>query len=175
MRITWNAARSIGDHALDETPREACGLLAGRGELISLALPMRNAASRPERDYALDPKEQIRALKRIDSRGLEWLGVYHSHPDSAPIPSRSDISAAVDSGLPHLIASLESPSPRMKLWRIDAGDVTPLDLLYADMPTSDAERPLSRNYQLAMLAAGALSLLALLAVALALLPPTSAA
>ena len=175
MRITWNAARGIGDHALGESPREACGLLAGQGDLVSLALPMRNAASSPETDFALDPKEQIRALKRIDARGLEWLGVYHSHPESAPMPSQSDIAGAVDGALPHLIVSLESPRPRMKLWRIAGAEVTPFELRYADMPTSDSDSDLTRNQRIAMLAAAALSLLALLAVAYALLPSPGSA
>ena len=174
MRITWPVARSIADHALDETPREACGLLAGRGDLISLALPLRNVADSPETDFALDPTEQIRALKRIDASGLDWLGAYHSHPDSAPIPSQSDTAGAVDGRLLQLIVSLESPKPRMKLLRIDGADVFPLELQFADMPLDDNSLS-KRNQRIAMLAAGALSLLALLAVAYALLPSPGSA
>ncbi|MCY4464310.1 MAG: M67 family metallopeptidase [Chloroflexi bacterium] len=172
MRIAYSAARTIVEHAAARSPREACGLLAGKGALISLALPVANAAAMPEQEFALAPDEQLRGLKEIDERGLDWLGVYHSHPVSPPIPSQSDRSGAVDSALLQLIVSLENPKPRLKLWRIDGATVLPLELDFAGAPSTDDAGELTSNQRLGMLAAGLLSVLALLAMAMALLPPT---
>lgn len=174
MRIAYAAARNIVEHAAADSPREACGLLAGKGDLISLALPVANAAEQPEQAFALAPDEQLRRLKQIDEHGLDWLGVYHSHPGSPPIPSQSDLSGAADSALLQLIVSLANPQPRLKIWRIDGANALPLELDLAGAPRVDHEPgELTRNQRLGMLAAGLLSVLALLFVAVALLPPAS--
>lgn len=173
MRIAYTAARNIIEHAAAHSPREACGLLAGKGVLISLALPVANAAAKPEQEFALAPDEQLRGLKQIDAHGLDWLGVYHSHPTTPPIPSQSDLSGAVDNALLQLIVSLANPKPRLKLWRVDGAVALPLELDLAGAPTLDDDGELTRNQRLGMLLAGALSVLALLAIAMALLPPAS--
>lgn len=172
MRIAYPAARDIVEHASAQSPREACGLLAGKGALISLALPVANAAAVPEQEFALAPDEQLRRLKQIDERGLDWLGVYHSHTGSPPIPSQSDISGAVDNTLLQLIVSLANPKPRLKLWRVDGATALPLELDFADAPSIDHDAgELTRKQRLGMLAAGVLSVLALVVIAMALLPP----
>ncbi|MYI41542.1 MAG: M67 family metallopeptidase, partial [Chloroflexi bacterium] len=128
MRITYAAARNIAEQAVEQAPREACGLLAGKGGLISLALPVANAAAQPEAAFRLAPTEQLRQLKRIDALGLDCLGAYHSHPKTPPIPSPADLAGAGDTGLLQLIVSLASPKPRLKLWRIDGASALPLEL-----------------------------------------------
>lgn len=174
MRITYPTAREIVEHASAQSPREACGLLAGKGALISLALPVANAAAVPEQAFELAPDEQLRRLKQIDAAGLDWLGMYHSHPGSPPIPSPSDIAGAVDHALLQLIVSLADPKPRLKLWRIDGAIALPLELDFADAPSSQHDiGELTRKQRLGMLAAGVLSVLALLVIAMALLPPAS--
>ncbi len=173
MRIAYTAARNIIEHAAARSPREVCGLLAGKGVLISLALPVANVAAKPEQEFALAPDEQLRGLKQIDAHGLDWLGVYHSHPSTPPIPSRSDIAGATDYTLLQLIVSLANPKPRLKLWRIDGSVALPLELDLADAPIMDDAGELTRNQRLGMLAAGVLSVLALLLIAMTLLPPPS--
>ncbi len=170
MRITYPAARRIVEHAAARSPREACGLLAGKGAIISLALPVANAAAEPERAFVLEPTGQLRRFKQIDELGLDCLGVYHSHPTTPPIPSQADLSGAGDAALLQLIVSLATPQPRLKLWRLDGASALPLELEFAGAPSAEDAAELTRNQQLFMLAAGALSLLALLGIAMALLP-----
>ncbi len=170
MRIAYSAAREIAEDAARRAPDEACGLLAGKGALISLALPIPNAAASPEARFALAPDEQLRGLKRIDALGLDWLGVYHSHPGSPPIPSPSDFAGALDEGLLQLIVSLEQPKPRLKLWRIDGASALPLELLYQDEAEDDEDEPGAREQALIIIMSLA-ALLILLYMALSLLPP----
>ncbi len=170
-RIAYRVARQIVNHAEAAAPNEACGLLAGNGATIVKALPLRNAAAAPAKSFGLDPEEQLAALKAIDADGLAWIGVYHSHPRSAPIPSRADIAEAADSNLLHLIVSLERAKPQLKLWRIDSQSATPLDLiLHSEMFGGETEQ-LSKQQKIAIVAAGIASLLLLVALSVALLPP----
>ena len=174
VRISYAVAREIADHAARETPKEACGLLAGKTGHITHSLPVHNLAPLPESRFELDPREELAALKAIDKGGLQLLGVYHSHPEAPPIPSQADIAGAVDEGLSHLILSLNRGAPRFKLWRIGGGRVIPVELIFEDQAPLVDDSALTRGQELAVVMAGLASLLILLAIALALLPPAPA-
>lgn len=171
VRISYAVARQIADHALSESPNEACGLLAGSREQISRAIPLGNAAKSPDTHFSFDPNEELRALKAIDAAGLGWVGVYHSHPMTPPIPSREDIRAAVDRSLLQLIISLESAKPRLKLWRVDGSSVTPIALAFDTENDAESDDNLSRHKEIAIVIAAVASVLLLLAISLMLLPP----
>ena len=170
--ISYRAARQIADHAFSRTPEEVCGLFAGRGRRISRVFPISSIAAEPTAAYRLEPSEQLRALKQIDAAGLEWLGVYHSHPQSDPIPSVADIQQASDEGLWHLIVSLRRSRPRLKLWHIQASAATPIDLRFDTQSSQEQpDEPLSDPQKIAVVLAAALGLILMLAVSLTLLPP----
>ena len=171
MRIPYLVARQIADHAEADAPREACGLLAGRGGEIARAIPLSNIAAEPSQRYSLDPIEELRALKAIDAAGLDWIGVYHSHPRSAPIPSQADMKDARDARLLHLIVSLERRQPRLKLWRLDGFSAEPVELAFVDDKQEAEDDRLSRRQQIAIVLAGLASLLLLVIVSVSLLPP----
>ena len=42
----------------------------------------------------MDPAEQLRAFDRMNSSGLDLLGIYHSHPVGPEGPSATDIAEA---------------------------------------------------------------------------------
>lgn len=79
-------------------PEEGCALLLGvrqgSGWGVRRVWPCRNVWPRPEqrqRFFAVDPREQLLAQRWGRQRGLEVLGAAHSHPQSAPVPSASDL------------------------------------------------------------------------------------
>jgi proteasome lid subunit RPN8/RPN11 len=86
-------------------PYEACGLLLGReiagegGGLrdISLALPVRNAreGEAGRRRFSIEPEDFLKAEREALSRGLDLLGIYHSHPDHGAEPSAHDLELAL--------------------------------------------------------------------------------
>ena len=172
MSISYRAARQIADRAASHYPEEVCGLLAGSGKRITKAFPVSNIAAQPETDYQLQPAEQLKALKQIDADSLTWIGIYHSHPKSGPIPSPADIQQASDDGLLHLIVSLQRSKPKLKLWRIQAAAVSPIELTFDTQSSADPpDEPLSDKQKIAIILAGALSLVFMLAISLTLLPP----
>ncbi|MDD5555710.1 MAG: M67 family metallopeptidase [bacterium] len=126
------AAPVIGEirrHAEAEAPLEACGLLAGNGNLVTRAFGMRNARVSARR-FSLDPEEQLAVMKRARGEGLEIIAAYHSHPRGRARPSREDIRLAFDPDLVHVIIAL-APRPDLRAFRIDGGDVEEVRLAVA--------------------------------------------
>jgi proteasome lid subunit RPN8/RPN11 len=69
------------------------------------------AASSKLKRYSIDPPELIRAGEEARRSGLDLIGVYHSHPDAAVVPSRVDLQFAWPD-FTYLILSLEGGEPR---------------------------------------------------------------
>ena len=84
-------------HAQAGYPDEVCGFLLG-----SLDLPGRvftvwetraavnRRGSRASRRYRIDPDEYRAAEREAEEKGLELIGIYHSHPDAPAVPSEYD-------------------------------------------------------------------------------------
>ena len=123
-------------------------------------------------DTPSKPNEQLHALKSIDAENLTWMGVYHSHPNSAAIPSTADINEAGDHGLLQLFVSLKKSKPELQLWRVKESGAMPLKLIFDTQSDSDTgESALSKQQRAAIIVAGVLSLILLLAISFTLLPP----
>jgi proteasome lid subunit RPN8/RPN11 len=107
-----------------ELPNECCGLLAGRvssenaadavGEVVR-CYPLVNAAASP-REYLSDPRSMFAAVCDMRRQELEILAVYHSHPSSEPIPSRTDLERNFSPDVVNFIISLKGGEPRMRGW-----------------------------------------------------------
>ena len=83
-------------HARCQPHRECCGILAGQNGLITQAFAAKNVAADPVRNYQIAPKEIVRLMEELRKRRLEFLGIYHSHPNwmDTNEPSPKDISLA---------------------------------------------------------------------------------
>src|SRR5262245_30819973 len=93
--------------ALSESPNECCGLLAGREGGVTHRYPLRNALASPVR-YESDPRDLLAADKDMRQQGTELLAIYHSHPTSEPVPSRTDLERNFyGSEVVHLIISIK--------------------------------------------------------------------
>jgi [CysO sulfur-carrier protein]-S-L-cysteine hydrolase len=104
--------------AVAELPNECCGLLAGRDGRVSQRYPLSNALSSPVR-YESDPKALFAAFKDMRDAGIELLAIYHSHPTSEPVPSRTDLERNFyGSAVVHLIVSLQGGVPAVRAWRL---------------------------------------------------------
>jgi proteasome lid subunit RPN8/RPN11 len=57
------------------------------------------------------------ALKAMRVTGTEVLAIYHSHPTSAPVPSRKDIERnSWGVSVVHLIVGLGGVEPEIRAW-----------------------------------------------------------
>lgn len=99
-------------------PYEACGLLGGRDEWAFVHVPVPNAAADPARRFDMDPREFGRALRDLGARSLAVVAVYHSHPRTAPAPSRADIEEFSYPDAYSIIVGLASLRPQVRAFRI---------------------------------------------------------
>jgi proteasome lid subunit RPN8/RPN11 len=107
MRLTilTSVAEQICTHVRREHPREACGLLVGRGSRIEAAVEAANVAGRPEQEFEIDPPELLRCHREARDGGRELLGWYHSHPNGRCEPSATDAARVEDDGMIWLIVA----------------------------------------------------------------------
>jgi proteasome lid subunit RPN8/RPN11 len=93
--------RELEEHAREEAPNEACGLIVLRDREAIRYERGRNALASPYRfELDVDPE-----LWFLEDEGYE-LAVFHSHPESPARPSRTDIERiGLWAGRPFLILS----------------------------------------------------------------------
>lgn len=80
-------------HAQVAAPNECCGLLIGTAERVDRAVRARNLRESPTR-FLVDPADHFAAIKSARAQRTAVVGVYHSHPASAAIPSEKDLAEA---------------------------------------------------------------------------------
>ena len=111
------------EHAQAEAPNEACGLVAFRDGVAEQYLPGENALASPYR-FELRPRDPADFF--LEDEGYE-LAVFHSHPETAPRPSRTDIAnIGLWEGRLYLILGLATGE--LAGWRIRDGSVEGLEL-----------------------------------------------
>ena len=105
-----------------ELPNECCGLLAGtvsEGHAVVLErYPLVNALASP-REYSGESRGLLQAHKAMRASNSELLAIYHSHPTSAPIPSKTDLERNYSPDVMHFIISLVGEEPEVKAWWLD--------------------------------------------------------
>lgn len=111
----------LGD-CYDKLPNEACGLLAGKDADASVGYAITNVAN-SSRIYELAPREHLRADRDAEDRGLQLIGVYHSHTHTVAYPSPTDVQAAPDPAWHYVLVSLADEAPSVRSYRIVDGNI----------------------------------------------------
>jgi proteasome lid subunit RPN8/RPN11 len=93
LTLTKEQLQKMIAHVDSLAPLEACGLLAGHNSKVESVLLVTNQAQSPIR-FVMDPIEQLHAFEWIDSKGLELIGIFHSHPTGPETVSPTDIAQA---------------------------------------------------------------------------------
>ena len=111
------------EHARVASPNEACGLVAFRDGVAERYLPGENTLESPYR-FELRPRDPADFF--LEDEGYE-LAVFHSHPETEPRPSRTDVeNIGLWEGRPYLI--MRADTSELTAWRIRNGSVEPLSL-----------------------------------------------
>jgi [CysO sulfur-carrier protein]-S-L-cysteine hydrolase len=113
---------ALAEHARAEAPNEACGLIVLRGGVAERYERGHNALASPYR-FQLEIEPEVWFL---EDEGYE-LAVFHSHPETAAKPSRTDLAnVGLWTGRPYLIYSLAQDD--LRAYALNDGAFTELPL-----------------------------------------------
>src|SRR5438477_13175457 len=94
--IPEDILRSIYAHGEAAYPNEGAGLLLGQaaesGKTVVEILPLSNEweAGEQYHRYMITPQDMLRGENEAAKRGLDVIGIFHSHPDHPAEPSAMD-------------------------------------------------------------------------------------
>jgi desampylase len=128
VHISRGAVEEISAHAREALPSECCGVLIGSASAILEARRTRNLAASRTR-FEVDPKVHIEARRDARLRGLDVVGFYHSHPQSEPIPSQTDLAEASYPDSFHLIVRPLPERAKLRLFRFDGSRYVEFELV----------------------------------------------
>ena len=132
IRLTSIQMDEMRRHGEHDYPFECCGLMLGRLEdrqkVVTATYPISNArAEEAKRDrFLIRPQELMRGEKYAREQGLDVVGIYHSHPDDAAIPSRYDLEHAWPTYSYIVIAVEQGRAADLRSWEL-AGDRSRFD------------------------------------------------
>jgi proteasome lid subunit RPN8/RPN11 len=130
--ISPELAENIRRHGVETYPHECCGALLGRDaslagesvkprEVVDLFPLVNRRDDSPRNRFSVAPLDVIEADREAQSRGLDVIGWYHSHPDHPAKPSDYDREHAWP-WYSYIIVSVRAGVPReMTSWRLKDG------------------------------------------------------
>jgi proteasome lid subunit RPN8/RPN11 len=113
VEINSYLLKEIRVHGENAYPEEACGLLLGHRiddrKFVTDVIKVTNIREEGDRHnrYLLSPQEYLSGELLAEQRGLQVIGVFHSHPDHPAYPSEIDRESALP-GIFYLITSVSN-------------------------------------------------------------------
>jgi len=123
LRLPPQVFAEMVAHCLRGLPDEACGLIGGdpTGGSVDRCYPTRNVAASAKL-YTVDPGDHLRADRDAEERGMQIIGVFHSHTHTDAYPSPTDVAQAPDPEWHYVLVSLRDTHPTVRSYRIQ-GDL----------------------------------------------------
>lgn len=106
IQITRPLAIQLLGLAQQSPNHEICGLVAMHSGKPSRVYPIKNIANDPTRRFEMDPQSEIAAFRHMRESGEELFALFHSHPNSPPVPSHEDVAGMAYPDAYYLIISL---------------------------------------------------------------------
>lgn len=141
LKLAVEHLRAICAHAQSTYPDECCGLLLGKntqdGKTLVEVMAMENAWSAssvesfaeidasldPGADknshYTIAPEVMLQVQKESRDRGLDIIGIYHSHPDHPAIPSQFDQVCAWQTYSYIIVSVPQGKAGELQSWSLD--------------------------------------------------------
>lgn len=126
LKIKREIFNEMIQHCRECLPYEACGILAGKSNVVTKIYRIKNIENSPI-SYFMDPKEQLLAMKDIKACGMDMLAIFHSHPWGSAEPSQKDIEL-VFYDVDYIIVALE-PKFEVKCFNIKNREFDEQELL----------------------------------------------
>lgn len=108
VHIDRTIINRILSHALHAPEQEVCGLIGAQAGTPRQVYPIKNVAAATDHLFAMDPQQQIDAMRRMRDNGETLFAIYHSHPHAPAAPSAIDLEQAAYPEALYLIISLNT-------------------------------------------------------------------
>jgi proteasome lid subunit RPN8/RPN11 len=113
----------IVSHSTRSLPNEACGILLGKASSLQTNelyahtfIALRNHAKNRTQQFAINP---IDMLPYLNDNSRSIVGIFHSHPTAAPIPSAEDLDTLWHSIPTYWILSLQhAGNPDLQVYHL---------------------------------------------------------
>jgi proteasome lid subunit RPN8/RPN11 len=112
IRFTPESWKTLEQQAEAAYPFEGCGLLLGpltKDKVVAKIVQLKNVLrdeGRGRFDFSFAPQEFAQAQLAAEKENLDVVGIYHTHPDHPPRPSKTDEGQPMLSGWINVIASV---------------------------------------------------------------------
>ena len=100
VELSKNAALDIQKFAVEQYPKEACGVIVSIGKKF-VVINCKNISYDPKLHFVIDPADYVRA----EEMG-EVIAIWHTHVDESPEPSLADRAGCNLTELPWIIVSI---------------------------------------------------------------------
>jgi proteasome lid subunit RPN8/RPN11 len=126
LKLARQLLNEIDAHGVSSYPYEGCGLLLGSVEdgvnIVSTLFSVANrwAVEEEKRErFHISPDDMLSAELAAAERGLDVIGIFHSHPDHPPIASPRDLAWAAWPGYSYLITEVRQGRPgQSRSWQL---------------------------------------------------------
>ncbi|MFW5943514.1 MAG: Mov34/MPN/PAD-1 family protein [bacterium] len=118
LKVPADLMAEINAHGVTTYPYEGCGVLLGRDDdgdnLVAGIVPVENNWEVEEERrvrFQITPEDMLKAELLAMRRGLDVVGIFHSHPDDEPVASPRDLAWATWPGYSYLITEVRQGQP----------------------------------------------------------------
>ena len=113
--------QSLEQHANVQSPLEACAILFGTSndktwETTDIFLT--ENIDKSEVNFTISNEQLMEGYTMAEDKGLDIVGIFHSHPNSHPFPSNTDIKFMKGNPVPWIIYS--GITKEMKAYLLDS-------------------------------------------------------
>ena len=120
------------EHVESSYPFEACGILLGvwseqEPRIVAVRRVYNISRHRTEDHFELSPRDYLVIDREAQRIGLDFVGVYHSHPDHPAFPSKTDFASAIqawddsDSWLYPILSVRGGAFAHCRCWQLHKG------------------------------------------------------
>lgn len=132
LTITKNLIDKILTQSEEGYPYEICGFMLGKQnytastrEVLEVVQVDNQNKERANDRFEIAPKDYIKVENYADKKGLEIVGIYHSHPDHPDRPSQTDRMFALED-MSYIIVSVnKGKAESFKSWQLVDGEFQP--------------------------------------------------
>jgi len=119
MKLSKQLLHQIHLHLESGYPNEACGVMLGKHGVVTEIVSADNERTDSARNrYLIDPLAYMKIERGADKRGLDVLGIYHSHPDVAAWPSQFDLDHAWPNFSYLIVSVVKGKAVESNSWRL---------------------------------------------------------